>query len=103
MKDNKIIEQLPGDIRRIAEVIGVEPALELAKAFRGTYLYIHNLDDLMREIRNKRIRDEYEKDKSPRKVSRLAIKHRLTERQIWNILGNEPEENPHPCLLNLLK
>lgn len=100
MKNENIIEQLPGDIRRIAEVIGVEAALALAKEFRGTYLYIHNLDDLFREIRNKDIRKAYTSGKP---VRSLAIKHRLTERQIWNILGNEPETETSPSLLNLLK
>lgn len=103
MNPEEIIEQLPGDIRRIAEVVGVEIALKIAKEFRGTYLYIHSLDDLLREIRNKRIREEYGKDRSPRKVSRLAIKNGLTERQIWNILGEEPEEETHPSLLSLIK
>lgn len=99
--EDKIIEQLPGDLRRIAEVIGVKPTLDLAKAFRGTYLYVHNLDDMLREIRNEEIRAEYTAGKT--KVSSLAIKHQLTERQIWNILGEEPEGDTHPSLLNLLK
>ena len=98
--DDNIIEQLPGDIRKIAEVVGVEPALKLAKAFRGTYLYIHNLDDILREIRNKEIRKSYNKG---RKVRDLAIKHRLTERQILNILGTEPEEETLLPLLSLIK
>ena len=98
--DVNIIEQLPGDLRRIAEVIGIEPTLDLAKAFRGTYLYIHNLDDMLREIRNEDIRKSYSKGT---KVTDLAIKHRLTERQIWNILGMEPDEVTPPSLLNLLK
>ncbi|MDP3012686.1 MAG: Mor transcription activator family protein [Candidatus Subteraquimicrobiales bacterium] len=97
----KFIDQLPGDLRRIAEVIGVKPTLDLAKAFRGTYLYVHNLDDILREIRNEEIREEYTAGKT--KVNTLAIKHQLTERQIWNILGEEPEGDTHPFLLNLLK
>jgi Mor family transcriptional regulator len=99
--EDKIIEQLPGDLRRIAEVIGVDCTLKIAKAFRGTYLYIHSLDDLLREIRNKSIREDYTAERL--EVSRLAVKHGLTERQIWNILGSEPPSTTTPSLLDLLK
>ena len=98
--DVNIIEQLPGDIRRIAEVIGVEAALKIAKAFRGTRLYIHTTDEFLREIRDKKIREEYS---NRSKVRELAIRYELTERQIWNVLGTEKENETHPSLLTFLK
>ncbi len=95
-----IINQLPGDLRRIAEILDVESALKLEEVFGGTYLYVHKLDHLRRDIRNKRIREEYG---NKARVQNIAIRHRLTERQIWNILGVEPEEAPSLPLLDLLK
>jgi Mor family transcriptional regulator len=95
-----IIDQLPGDIRRIAEVVGVEAAVKIAQAFRGTFIYIHNLDDFIRQIRDKKIRSEYA---GGGKVRTLAIKNRLTERQIRNILNIEPASDASPSLLELMK
>lgn len=100
MNNSDIINQLPGDLKRIAEVVGVDVAIRIAKEFRGTYLYIHSLDDLLREIRDKKIREEYTAGK---KVRELAIKYGLTERWIWNILGVEPDQGSSPSLLDLLK
>ena len=35
--DEDLIDALPGDLRRIAEVAGVEAAVKIARAFRGTF------------------------------------------------------------------
>ena len=106
--EDKIIAQLPGDLRRIAEVLRehfpdapyIEITLRIAKEFRGTYIRVHSLDDLEREIRNADIRAAYSDGK---RVPALAIKHRLTERQIWNILGSEPDAPAPAPLLSLIK
>ncbi len=105
MSDNghdnqELLDQLPGDLRKIAEVVGVDAAVKIAKAFAGTYLYIHKIDAFLREMRDHDIRMEYAQGKKPRE---LAIKNRLTERQIWNILGFEPASKTSPDLLDLLK
>lgn len=106
--DEKIIEQLPGDLRRLAEVLRehfpdapyVAITLRIAKEFRGTYIRVHSLDDLEHEIRNAEIRDGYS---SGKRVPALAIKYHLTERQIWNILGTEPDDPAPAPLLSLIK
>ncbi|MBI5056984.1 MAG: hypothetical protein HZB61_10260 [Nitrospirae bacterium] len=102
--ENDLIEQLPGlDLPRVARVIGLEATIQLAKAFRGTYLYMHALDDFEREMRDRHIREEYDKEQTPKKVAKLAIKNKLTERQIYNILGKSPALDDLPTLFNLLK
>ena len=108
MKDDHIIEQLPGDLRKMAEVLReyfpdapyIAIVLRIAKVFRGTYIRVHSLDDLEREIRNAEIRTEYADGK---RVPALAIKHRLTERQIWNILGTEPDAPAPAPLLDMVQ
>lgn len=90
MNENKILEKLPCDIRRIAEIAGIDAALKIAKEFGGAYLYIPKLDGLYREIRDASIREEYDNGKP---VRELARKHDLTDRQIYNILGVQPEDN----------
>jgi len=103
-----IINQLPGDLRHLAEVLRehfpdapyIAIVLRIAKEFRGTYIRVHSLDDLEREIRNTEIRAEYT---SGKKAPQLAIKFRLTERHIWNILGTEPDAPAPAPLLSLIK
>lgn len=102
--ENDLIEQLPGlDLPRVARVIGLEATILLARAFRGTYLYMHELDGFDREIRDRCIREEYDKEQTTKKVSKLAIKNNLTERQIYNILGKAPAQDDLPTLFNFLK
>jgi Mor family transcriptional regulator len=108
MNDSEIIEQLPGDLRRIAEVIHqyfpatpyIEITLRLAKEFRCVKLHMHTTDHFWREIRDKKIRSDYDRGEKTRE---LALKYRLTERHIFNILGMEPESATAPSLLDLLK
>ncbi len=109
ISDDDIIARLPGDLKRIAEIIGVKPTLKLARELRSIWVYIHSVDDLEREIRDKQIREEFDlltttKGLTARAaVDRLAIKHALSTRWVWTILGREPEEPTPLPLLDLLK
>jgi hypothetical protein len=78
--EKRLIESLPGDLRHIAQVAGLEAAIRIARAFRGTYLYV---PDLMRQIRDEKIRHEYDRGRDFRS---LALEYGLTQRQIRNIL-----------------
>lgn len=91
--DDAILRRLNGDFRRIAEIVGVENALMISKEFGGLWISIPKLDDLRREERNTSIRDEYDRASEKTDAVRcLARKHNLTSRQIYNILGVQPEE-----------
>lgn len=90
MSEQKILEKLPCDIRRIAEIAGIDATLKIAKEYGGAYLYIPKLDGLYREVRDASIREEYDNGKS---VRELARKHNLTDRQIYNILSVQPEDD----------
>lgn len=76
---------LPGDLALIAEVAGLDAALKIAEAFRGSYIYVPGLDGFGRELRNERIREDYGRGLS---VRRLSIKYSLTERSIRSVLGS---------------
>jgi Mor family transcriptional regulator len=97
--NDDVIEMLPGDLRRIAEVAGLEAAVRMAQTFGGTFIYVPGLDDMMRRARDAMIKKEYECGMGARK---LARKHRLTERQIWNIVKNTGRETLPEELLDLL-
>lgn len=97
--DEEVLNKLPGDLRRLAEIVGLEHTFALVEEFGGTYINIPKCDALVREIRNKQIRAEYDAGGD---VRRLAIKYRLTDRQIKNILAEADEVIPLP-LFNFLK
>ena len=91
------IDELPGDLAQLARVIeevcpgcGVLIVLRIVREFRGTYLYCRNLDDLRRQARNRRIIERYDAGERVPEIARWA---RLSERQVWTILGREPGED----------
>ncbi len=95
-----ILDKLPGDLRRIAELIGIEHTMKLVDEFGGGYVIIAKCDELLREIRDNEIRAEY--DAGGTTINALAIKHNLHIRTINRILSGENEEVPLP-LLELMK
>lgn len=86
------IEDLPGDLKRIAEAIeegipgeGVRLTLLLAQVFHGQPVYFRTIDNLIRRWRDDRMRAEY--DAGGVTAKELATKLRLSLRQVENILG----------------
>ncbi len=125
------IDQLPQSAAEIVEVVGVEAALRLVEAWGGIRLYVpqqmpedHLLvstlgrdesDELakcyggeciqvprclhaLRAVRNCRMRRERAKGDSP---ALLALRYRLTERQVYSILAaaDEPVDEKQQSLL----
>lgn len=90
------IEDLPGALAELARKLdkhvpgrGLELTLKLGTEYRGTYVYFHNFDELERRFRDRWLIDQYGKGT---KVPLLARAVRLSERQVWSILGKSPEE-----------
>lgn len=84
------INDLKEEQRQIAEVIGMEPYLELTKMFGGTSIYIAKADELMkRKDRDRRIREEFDGSN----FSQLAVKYGLTEVWIRNIVYGKPAQS----------
>lgn len=93
--DDAILKRLNGDFKRVAELIGVDNALKLSSEFGGLWISIPKLDSLRKEVRNASIREDYDRAAEGNKTSivrHLAKKHNLTGRQIYNILGIQPDE-----------
>lgn len=61
------------NLAKLSQVYGLEDHFDIPKAERA-----------LKHLRNEKIRSEY----GPKSVSTLAREHNLTERQIWNILGD---------------
>jgi Mor family transcriptional regulator len=81
-------EELPGELPYIAGLIGVRPVLVLVKHLGGTHAYIHKMDRLQEQLRNKAMRREY--DAGGITIKALARKHDLCERQVKYILNQDP-------------
>jgi Mor family transcriptional regulator len=83
------IEELAGDLRLLAEIVGVKPALIVAQRLGGTPLRIPTGRKWILRWRNKMMRAEA--DRGGITVVDLARKYRLSERQTYNILGSVDE------------
>jgi Mor family transcriptional regulator len=84
MKQTAItLDSFSGNYRKIAEVIGVEAALALAKYFGGLNISVPRLPWIERRERDKAIKEAYDHGVS---VKALARSYQLTSRQIRNIL-----------------
>lgn len=83
------IEEMSGDLRLLAELVGVATALKIAQVFGGTMLRIAKGDKWLRRQRDRCIRRDYDAGIS---ATELARKYHLSERQIWNILGTVDED-----------
>ncbi len=91
------LEELPGDLPELAKLIdemvpghGVRVVMRLAREYRSTYVYFHNLDALERKKRDIEIIKRYEGGERPADIARDV---ELSERQVWKILGREPGED----------
>ena len=82
-------EQLPEPYQSMALRIGLENTLKLADMYQGTGFYLPKLDGLLRDIRDKRIREEF----NGGNYKELARKYDLTERWIYEIVAQTYDEN----------
>ena len=85
-----LIDRLPLDLQRVAEVLDYKSALKLASKLGGNTLYIAKLDKEFRNERNIAIIKAYGQGKRPKDI---ALQYNITERQVWTILGKDPSES----------
>jgi len=92
------ISELPGDLRRVAEIIRPAVATELmavrlvfmmADEFGGTDIYCAGLGKWRKRWRDQQIRAEYDQNA---KVPQIARRYSLSERWVWDILGRLPPD-----------
>lgn len=81
-----------GEIRYsvLAEVVGVEAADVLTKHFGGDTIYIPRCADGLRYLRNRTIVEEFDRESATvganAAVNALALRYKLSDRRIWEIL-----------------
>lgn len=81
-------ELLPEPYKKLASLIGLDNALKLAREFQGTCVYFAKLDNVLRLIRDKQIRHDF----NGANHKQLARKYGLTETWIRQILAERPRE-----------
>ncbi|MEJ2254770.1 MAG: Mor transcription activator family protein [Nitrospirota bacterium] len=99
MTEDALKESLPGDLGRIAEAAGLEAALKIARAFRGSYIYVPGLDTLIRQARDEDIRREHHEGSTS---AELAAKYGLSQRGVRTILRRLSPAPVHPLARTLL-
>lgn len=90
VKKEVTAEQLQEPYKTIAEEIGIENTVKLAGMYQGTPVYFPKFDNVISDIRNKKIRTEYNNGAT---YKELALKYGITERWVYEIVGNKIDEN----------
>ena len=85
------LDELAGDLRVLAEVVGVRMALRIAELFGGTPATFYGHKKWLIRWRDALIRKEYDQGKIS--VVALARKSGICERHAYNILGQQPGED----------
>ena len=83
--DEITIDVVPEKYHYLVDLIGIENVLILAKNFGGTKLYIPMHDALARDIRNAKIRSDF----NGGNYRELTKKYNLSESQIRNIINSD--------------
>ena len=73
--DHVTLESLDEEPRKIAELVGMDGFKSLVRTFGGTSVYIPKVESLEKEVRDKRIRDEFDGSN----YKELAARYGLTE------------------------
>lgn len=74
------------DDHRLADWLGREAAASLSEAFAMEELVVPRCAEALRRVRNRQIRHERDQGARP---AELALRYRLTERQVYTILSRD--------------
>ena len=75
---------VPDSVKDVVDVIGIDAFKGLVKLVGGSNLYIPNESNLVKPIRNRKIRDEFK-----RSYRDISMKYGISEVQVRNIINKE--------------
>ena len=76
------INDIPDSIKDVVEVIGIDAFKDLVKLAGGSNLYIPNESNLVKPIRNRKIKEEFNGN-----YRDISIKYGISEVQARNIVN----------------
>lgn len=76
------LNDFPSEYREVAQVIGIDPALKLIQKFSGIQIYIPRYDTVIRPVRDRAIRAEFDGTN----FKRLAVRYGLSESHTRQII-----------------
>ena len=82
-KDVRIDDLQNPTIRDLAEVVGVETAVEIVATYSGMVIYIPKLDSVYRAMRDRKIKEEYDGNNA----RQLAKRHNVSESWVRRLVG----------------
>lgn len=83
-------EQVPENLFRLYELVGMERFLQIIDTAGGEYLYLPKRATLERELRRQAILREFDGSNQ----RKLARKYGLSERHVRSLLQQPPRETP---------
>ena len=75
---------VPDSVKDVVDVIGIDAFKGLVKLDGGSLLYIPNESNLVKPIRNRKIRDEFKGS-----YRDISMKYAISEVQVRNIINKE--------------
>lgn len=78
-------EMMPGDLREVAELIGIKFTLALVERFGGAYIRVPRCENFYRILRDNKIRAAY--DDGAVSIRELARRYEMSDRRISDILN----------------
>jgi hypothetical protein len=98
-----ILAKLPGDLRRMAVLIGLEHTMLIVDEWGGAYVNIPKCDDIKREIRVAEAKALYDAPGGHVTIRELAHRFGVTDRTIKTWLSIDAEDEMPLPLLELMK
>lgn len=84
------LQQMADVIEKFAPGKGREIVVAISQEFASTHVYFIKVEKMFRQIRDQWVRDKYD---DGHRVPDIARATKLSDRQVWNILGKEPGED----------
>jgi len=79
------LSALPTTFSELTAIVGGDTALKLCLNLGGTGIYFPKLDALLRNIRNRKIKNDFDGSNH----RRLALQYNLSEKTVREILNND--------------
>ncbi|MGN0574661.1 MAG: Mor transcription activator family protein [Ruminococcus sp.] len=82
------LEQLRGDQKELAELIGLEAYKKLISSYAGSFLYIQKIDSILKDVRDDEIREKFDGGN----YGALAREYNLAEATVRDIVAEKRKQ-----------